>query len=83
MKKARVIRLSETLLSNKIFDLNQFVKTLSDNDTIQFYSLLFRINYGGLSHDALLSFVEKLMDKYPKIKKGYPHCINISLLTFD
>ena len=48
IKKVRVIRIGVTSLLNNIFDLNKFIKTLPDKDEIQFYSLLFRINYSDL-----------------------------------
>jgi len=82
MKKVRVIRLAETLLSNKIFDLNQFVETLSDNDTIHFYSLLFRINYSDLifankiimyEGDTEKMFLERILnlEKYKSLREQY------------
>lgn len=81
MKKVRVIRPSGTPLLNRIFDLNQFVDTLDDN-TIQFYSLLFRINYSDLifankiimyEGDTEKMFLERILNlkKYSSLSEQY------------
>lgn len=82
MQKVRVIRSSETLLSNKIFDLNQFINNLSNKDTVQFYSLLFRINYSDLifankiimyEGDTEKMFLERILnlDSYKNLREQY------------
>lgn len=81
MKKVRVIRPSGTPLLNRIFDLNQFVDTLDDN-TIQFYSLLFRINYSDLifankiimyEGDTEKMFLERILNlnQYSSLSEQY------------
>lgn len=82
MKKVRVIRPEETLLLNKIFDLNQFINNLSNEDAVQFYSLLFRINYSDLifankiimyEGDTEKMFLERILnlDSYKNLREQY------------
>lgn len=82
IKKVRVIRIGVTSLLNNIFDLNKFIKTLPDKDEIQFYSLLFRINYSDLifankiimyEGDTEKMFLERILnlEKYINLNEQY------------
>ncbi|MDD3237343.1 MAG: AAA family ATPase [Candidatus Gastranaerophilales bacterium] len=78
----RVIRTTEQILKNEIFDLNKFMKDIKKKDMKLFYSLLFKVNYSDLifankiimyEGDTEKMFLERLLqlNKYNKLNSQY------------
>lgn len=82
LESVRVIRQQDEILTNKIYDLNNFKASLPNDDVRNFYTLLFQINYSDLifankiimyEGDTEKMFLEKILslEKYQGLQNQY------------